>query len=183
MTEDAAIIPSAPPPPSAVVRPSSSVLALTGKILALSGFSLTAVGMFIPWWSEGLDDSDTQSVLQLAESQTIVLLILLVAAIGLTIPMLFTELPMLRTMALICGLLGSSGLIGLIWDEAQFGAYATVLFALVGLVGLALTTGQQGQSPPENAGAGQAPGWYKDPTGQQQLRYWDGNEWTDHAAS
>lgn len=183
MSEDAATTAPTPPPSSLVGRSANAALALTGKILALSGFSLTAVGILIPWWSEGFDDSDTQSALQLAESQAIVLLILLVAAIGLTIPMLFTELPVLRTMALVCGLLGASGLIGLVWDEAQFGAYLTVLFALVGLIGLALTTGQQGRTLPGSTGTGQAPGWYADPTGQQQLRYWDGSDWTEHAAS
>ncbi|WP_286902011.1 DUF2510 domain-containing protein [Thermocrispum sp.] len=24
------------------------------------------------------------------------------------------------------------------------------------------------------------PGWYQDPTGRNQLRYWDGNQWTTH---
>src|SRR4051794_3696588 len=28
-----------------------------------------------------------------------------------------------------------------------------------------------------------APGWYPDPRGADQLRYWDGTAWTDHVSS
>jgi hypothetical protein len=28
-----------------------------------------------------------------------------------------------------------------------------------------------------------APGWFDDPTGRYELRYWDGETWTDHVAS
>jgi len=28
--------------------------------------------------------------------------------------------------------------------------------------------------------AAPAPGWYADPAGSAQLRYWDGVDWTDH---
>jgi hypothetical protein len=28
-----------------------------------------------------------------------------------------------------------------------------------------------------------APGWYPDPNGAPQLRYWNGQVWTDHTAS
>lgn len=31
--------------------------------------------------------------------------------------------------------------------------------------------------------AGVGPGWYRDPTGQFQLRYWNGNSWTEHVHS
>jgi hypothetical protein len=30
------------------------------------------------------------------------------------------------------------------------------------------------------ATAQQPPGWYADPQGEAQLRYWDGNQWTEH---
>src|SRR2546421_12229465 len=30
------------------------------------------------------------------------------------------------------------------------------------------------------AQAQQPPGWYTDPQGEAQLRYWDGNQWTPH---
>jgi uncharacterized protein YxjI len=33
------------------------------------------------------------------------------------------------------------------------------------------------------AGAATAADWYPDPTGRHQLRYWDGQAWTDHASS
>jgi hypothetical protein len=31
--------------------------------------------------------------------------------------------------------------------------------------------------------AGPAAGWYADPTGEYQYRYWDGHDWTNHAAT
>ena len=37
----------------------------------------------------------------------------------------------------------------------------------------------QGSWPPP---AGGAADWYPDPSGQKRLRYWDGNQWTDHVA-
>lgn len=32
-------------------------------------------------------------------------------------------------------------------------------------------------------GYGTPAGWLPDPTGKQELRYWDGAQWTDHVAS
>ncbi len=31
-------------------------------------------------------------------------------------------------------------------------------------------------------GVAAAPGWYRDPGGQHQTRYWDGGRWTEHVA-
>ncbi|HEV3282399.1 MAG TPA: DUF2510 domain-containing protein [Acidimicrobiales bacterium] len=31
-----------------------------------------------------------------------------------------------------------------------------------------------------SADSGVAPGWFRDPTGRHELRYWSGSEWTDH---
>ncbi len=37
----------------------------------------------------------------------------------------------------------------------------------------------QADQPPAEPGA---PGWYRDPTGEAQWRYWDGHRWTDATA-
>ncbi|MGH9081251.1 MAG: DUF2510 domain-containing protein [Acidimicrobiales bacterium] len=31
-----------------------------------------------------------------------------------------------------------------------------------------------------SAGSGLSPGWFRDPTGRHEQRYWSGTDWTDH---
>ena len=42
------------------------------------------------------------------------------------------------------------------------------------------------QTSPSNTAAASSPkvpaAWYADPSGRYELRYWDGNEWTEHVA-
>lgn len=53
------------------------------------------------------------------------------------------------------------------------------LFASIDQV---LATGGGGQAVGPTPGAGPAPGWYPDPHGRHQNRYWDGAVWTEHVA-
>ena len=45
-----------------------------------------------------------------------------------------------------------------------------------------LTSGGAGRAVGPTPGAGPAPGWYPDPHGRHQSRYWDGAAWTEHVA-
>jgi hypothetical protein len=46
----------------------------------------------------------------------------------------------------------------------------------------ASTPAAQPQTTAQPAGGGQPADWYPDPRGEKRLRYWDGNQWTDHTA-
>ena len=61
-------------------------------------------------------------------------------------------------------------------------AMAGGLLALIGLIWLvvALVTGKKSDDKPAPASATATPaGWYPDPDDASQLRYWDGNAWTE----
>lgn len=45
------------------------------------------------------------------------------------------------------------------------------------------TPGAGAEGARATAAAGVVAGWYADPTGRNQQRYWDGSRWTDHVAS
>ncbi|WP_199832574.1 DUF2510 domain-containing protein [Gordonia iterans] len=80
--------------------------------------------------------------------------------------------------------------IGVVFQVAFAGAVFAGIVALVGLAIAAvrrlpgkneIAFGPQQPQPPAFQPQVSA-GWYPDPAGQPQLRYWDGGQWTEHTA-
>jgi hypothetical protein len=165
------------------------------ELLALAGAVLLGLGCWLPYSSSG----DTEFAVfqrhggasgQLYFAVEPAAVMVVAAVLGLILlrsplPVVWTGVLMAigaQTTLMWVGYLGSSltapsygaGQGPHVKEGGWIGLAGSLLIATAGVVALRALTAADGLP---------AAGWYADPTGEDQLRYWSGAFWTEHTAS
>ncbi len=162
-------------------------------LLALTGAALLGLGCWLPYSSSGGTEfavfqrhSGASGQLYFAVEPAAVMVVAAVLGLMLlrsSLPAVWTGVLMAigaQTALMWVGYLGST-LTGSSYGAGQgphvkeggwIGLAGSLLIAAAGVVALRTSTAEA--LPPA--------GWYADPTGGEQLRYWSGSFWTEHTA-